>query len=154
MSTEREEILRALQQHLLGAAEQLGRLIEVEQTSANFRTSASSVESPKTDTAKAQAQVAEYNHAYWKAATLRATKPSIFDQCFHNTFPHWNAPKLVRTVRKRIGRFDELGAERLFEALQQYEQQFGELRKGHDRVEAHQLAIEAVRGSLVEKVEG
>ncbi len=144
MSTEREEILQALQQHLLGAAEQLGKLIEIEQEGGGFR--------PKIDTAKAQAQVAEYNHAYWKAATLRATKPSIFDQCFLNTFPHWNAPKFVCTVRKRIGRFDELGAERLFEALQQYEQQFGELRKEHERVEAHKLAIEAVRESLIQPV--
>ena len=146
MSSEREEILRALQQHLLDAAEQLRKLIEVEQEHSDFR--------PKIDSTKAQAQVAEYNHAYWKAATLRATKASIFDQCFHNTFPHWNAPKFVRTVRKRIGRFDELGAERLFEALQQYEQQFGEFRKKHDRMEAHRLAIEIVRESLAENVEG
>ena len=146
MSTEREEILRALQQHLLDAAEQLGKLIEVEQQNTDFR--------PKIDPIKAQAQVAEYNHAYWKAATLRDTKSSIFDQCFHNTFPHWNAPKFVRTVRKRIGRFDELGAERLFEALLQYEQQFGEFRKEHERMEAHRLAIEVVRDSLTEKVEG
>ena len=145
MSSEREEILRAIQQHLLDAAEQVGKLIEVKQENSGFR--------PKIDTAKAQAQVAEYNHAYWKAATLRATKPSIFDQCFHNTFPHWNAPKFVRTVRKRIGRFDELGAKRLFGALQQYEQRFGEFRKDHERVAAHQLAIDAVRESLAEKVE-
>jgi len=146
MSSEREEILRALQQHLLDAAEQLGKLIEVEQEDSDTQL--------KICPTKAQAQVAEYNHAYWKAATLRATKPSIFDQCFHNTFPHWNAPKFVRTVRKRIGRFDELGAERLFEALQQYEQQFGEFRKEHDRMEAHRLAIEAVREFLDENVEG
>ena len=145
MSSEREEILRALQQHLLGAAERLGKLIELEQQGNDAKLNIC----PE----KAQAQVAEYNHAYWKAATLRATQPSIFDRCFHNTFPHWNAPKFVRTVRRRIGRFDELGAERLFEALQQYEQLFGKFRKAHDRTTAHQLAIEAVRESLVEKVE-
>ena len=145
MSSEREAILRALQQHLLDAAEQLGKLIEVEQ---------SGDAQLKICPTKAQAQVAEYNHAYWKAATLRATKPSVFDHCFHNTFPHWNAPKFVRTVRKRIGRFDELGAERLFEALQNYERQFGKFRKTHDRMEAHRMAIEVVQESLAGNVEG
>ena len=151
MSSEREAIFRALQQHLLGAAEQLGKLIEVEQQKEAFRSLAGSVES-LTDPINAQTQVVEYNRAYWKVKTRRAIKPSVFDHCFHNTFPHWNAPKFVRTVRKRIGRFDELGAEQFFEALQQYEQQFSEFRKEHERMEAHKLAIEAVRESLVEKV--
>ena len=153
MSSEREEVLRALQQHLLGAAEQLGRLIEVEQQRMAFQSLADSIESP-TDSIKAQAQVAEYNHAYWKAQTQRAIKPSVFDHCFHNAFPHWHAPKFVRTVRKQLGRFDELGAERLLEALQQYERQFGAFRKEHERVEAHKLAIEAVRDALTECVAG
>lgn len=137
MSSEREEVLQALQQHLLEAAELVGKLREVD--GGGFR--------PKTDLT-AQAQVAEYNYAYWKAQTLRATKASVFDHCFHNTFPHWNAPKFVRTVRQRIGRFDTLGAEQLFAALQQYEAAFGKLRQEHDRLEAHKLAIALVRDEL------
>lgn len=137
MSTERDVILRALQQHLLGAAEQLGRLIEVEQQRQDPQA-----------TSEVQAQVAEYNQAYWKAQTLRATKASIFDHCFHNTFPHWSAPKFVQTVRQAMGNFNELGAELLFEALQQYEQQFTQLRKEHNRATAHNLAITTVKDSL------
>ena len=137
MSSEREAVLQALQQHLLEAAELVGKLREVD--GGEFR--------PKTDP-KVQAQVAEYNHAYWKAQTLRATQASVFDHCFHNTFPHWNAPKFVRTVRQRIGRFDTLGAEQLFAALQMYETVFGKLRQEHDRLEAHKLAIALVRDKL------
>ena len=50
MTSERDAILRAFQQHLLGAAEQLGKLIEVEQDGGDFQM--------KFDPAKVQAQVA------------------------------------------------------------------------------------------------
>ena len=149
MSTEREAILRALQQRLVEMADLLGKFLEIE---GALPTSTNPAELPKPDP-KAQAQVAAYNYAYWKAQALRATKPSVFDHCFHNTFPHWNAPKFVKAVRQAMGRFDKLGAERLFEALQQYEQQFGAFRKEHERVEAHKLAIEAVKETLTLSME-